>query len=296
MKFSVVIPTYKRHDRLVRALKSVLNQSYKDFEVLIINDDKNDSKLTEILLPYLSDYVKVMENKRTKGGNGARNTGIVNATGEYIALLDDDDEWLDNHLSNLLNAINTHNANFVISSHIIQNNDNWDDYLLSKEKFLLEDFVNGYVRIGASSTICFNKKELLEIGIFDEELLRHQDLDLVLRILASSSIFTTNLASVKVYGHNLIDFNKEEISKIKFLEKAKKYILDTRLYRKFKIFHFRDLTIHAIMAKRYCKAFKYAIKLPFLGLLNPIKYTRFFILFIDNTFKINLDRYWQKLK
>ena len=96
---SVIITTYKRSEFLTRAINSVLKQTYKNFEVIIVDDNnKNDeySKFTQTLLEtYINrNEIKIIQHDENKGISAARNTGIKEANGEYIAFLDDDDEFL----------------------------------------------------------------------------------------------------------------------------------------------------------------------------------------------------------
>ena len=98
-KVSVVIPTYSRNSTLDRAIKSVLDQTFKDFEIIVIDDNPVDSKWrksTELLMQKYIDNEKIryIKNEKNMGGSGARNVGIKASKGEYIAFLDDDDEYL----------------------------------------------------------------------------------------------------------------------------------------------------------------------------------------------------------
>lgn len=90
-KVSVVIPFYSHKEWLLESLESVFNQSYKDFEVILVNDGSKED-ITSILKKYEGDiYYFEQENK---GPAAARNLGLLHATGEYIAFEDSDDIWL----------------------------------------------------------------------------------------------------------------------------------------------------------------------------------------------------------
>lgn len=93
---SIIIPTYNREKYIKRAINSVLSQSFQDFEIIIIDDGSTDNT-KKILEPYLKDKrIKYIFQKNQKVSR-ARNNGIKNSTGKYVALLDSDDYWIDNN-------------------------------------------------------------------------------------------------------------------------------------------------------------------------------------------------------
>ena len=95
-KVSVIIPTFKRPGELGRAINSVLAQTYSNIEVVVV-DDNNDGdefrKETELFMKRFesNDRVKYIKHTKNQNGSAARNTGIANSDGEFIAFLDDDD-------------------------------------------------------------------------------------------------------------------------------------------------------------------------------------------------------------
>ena len=94
-KVSIIIPTYNRANLLPRAIKSVLSQTFKDFELIVINDGSTDNT-EEVIKKFQKkdERIKYILHKDNKGEAAARNTGIRIAKGEYIASHDSDDEWL----------------------------------------------------------------------------------------------------------------------------------------------------------------------------------------------------------
>jgi len=90
---SVIIATYNREDLIVRALKSVLGQTFLDYEIIVVDDGSIDGTKVKVL-NFVSDKVKYFYQKNT-GPDTARDFGISNAKGEYIAILDSDDYWAD---------------------------------------------------------------------------------------------------------------------------------------------------------------------------------------------------------
>ncbi len=90
---SVVIPTYNRAHLVGRAIQSVLNQTYHDFEIIIVDDGSIDN--TEDVVKSLNDpSIRYTRHDQNRGGSAARNTGIKMARGEYVAFQDSDDEYL----------------------------------------------------------------------------------------------------------------------------------------------------------------------------------------------------------
>jgi len=92
-KVSVVIPTYNRAHLIRRAIESVLNQTYQDFEIIVVDDGSTDNT-EKVVRSFEDKRIRYIRHERNKGYPKALNTGITVARGEYIAFLDDDDEWL----------------------------------------------------------------------------------------------------------------------------------------------------------------------------------------------------------
>ena len=100
---SVIIPTYKRYDVLSRAIDSALNQTYNNIEIIVIDDNKKESefrkKTEETMKKYENNSkVKYIKNEKNLGGAETRNVGVKNANGEFIAFLDDDDEFVNDKI------------------------------------------------------------------------------------------------------------------------------------------------------------------------------------------------------
>lgn len=91
--FSVVVPTHNRAELLKQAIDSVLGQTFGDFELLVVDDHSTDHT-QDVVHAFEDPRIKLLVNDRTPGGAGARNVGVFEARGEWIAFLDDDDVWL----------------------------------------------------------------------------------------------------------------------------------------------------------------------------------------------------------
>jgi glycosyltransferase involved in cell wall biosynthesis len=118
-KISVVIPTYNRFDSLIRAVESVINQTYKNLEILIVDDNSTDMRYELLDEKFNNDKIKIIHlpvNMREKYNVNhcqgmTRNVGVENSTGDYIAFLDDDDYWVDmKKLENQLDYMKKYNV------------------------------------------------------------------------------------------------------------------------------------------------------------------------------------------
>jgi glycosyltransferase involved in cell wall biosynthesis len=125
---SVLIPTYNRKNILFeRAIKSVLNQTYQDFEIIIVDDGSSDGTYDK-LIEFNHPKIKVIKNSRSRyrypnkaiyhwftGGVSALNRGLKYCQGQYIARIDDDDIWTEDHIEKLLSFLEKNQYEFVYS-------------------------------------------------------------------------------------------------------------------------------------------------------------------------------------
>ena len=204
--FSVVIPTYKRPELLIKAIKSALVQGEILGEVIVVddNDDPKYLQATKEAMEILSnDKLIYLKNSRTKGGCGSRNTGIVNAKYEYISFLDDDDYFLKGSLEAHLTAFGAPDIGMVYGAAKIVD-EVYDDisiiYPRTKE-LTIEQMINGSCP-SSSSIVVARKSVLVEAGLFDETLPSFQDYDMWLKVLKISRAFSHNAVVAEFVQHD----------------------------------------------------------------------------------------------
>jgi glycosyltransferase involved in cell wall biosynthesis len=121
---SVVIPAYNRASVIERAVLSVLAQTFQNFEIIIVDDNSNDD--TELIISSRfreEPRIRYFKHDINRGAQAARNTGIKAATGEWIAFLDSDDQWLPDSLAVRLELAHTSQAQIIYSEcHVLRSN------------------------------------------------------------------------------------------------------------------------------------------------------------------------------
>ncbi len=186
---SVIIPTYNRAHLIGRALNSLANQTYKDFEVVIVDDASTDD--TEAYIKGFSDFLNIqyVRHEKNKGEAAARNTGIRAARSEYVAFLDSDDEFVPEKLEKQMAVFRSQSPILgVVYTNMREINSNgstriWEcPTLMPEDGLVYERALNyGVYHIGIGSSMvrkaCFERA-----GFFDERLSYHVDLDFFIRL------------------------------------------------------------------------------------------------------------------
>lgn len=186
---SVIIPTYSRPAFLKRAINSVLNQTYKNIEVIVVDDNNPDSefrKCTEHLMAEfeLNSKVVYIKHSKNKNGSAARNTGIDNSQGKYVAFLDDDDEFLEHKIEKqviLLDTLEESWGGVYCNYQTVVNSKVSDKYLNKEEGNLIESLLLCNNSICGGSTLLLRKSVLTQLKGFDITFKRNQDWELLVR-------------------------------------------------------------------------------------------------------------------
>jgi glycosyltransferase involved in cell wall biosynthesis len=117
---SIILPTYNRADSVTRAVDSVLRQTFKDWELLVIDDGSTDG--TAAVIEKIGDDRVVLIRQANRGVSSARNAGLGKSRGEYIAFLDSDDEWLPQNLELKIRYLRDHPGEHVVAAEFIADN------------------------------------------------------------------------------------------------------------------------------------------------------------------------------
>jgi len=184
-KVSVIIPTYNRAHLIARAIQSVLNQTYQDFEIIVVDDGSTDNT-EEVVKGFNDGRIRYIQHEKNKGEAAARNTGIKAARGEYIASQDSDDEWLPEKLRKQMEVFKSASSRVgVVYTGFWRIKDNKKVYTPSSnikpkegdihKNLLKENFIGTPVTLIKKE--CFHK-----VGMFNETLPHLVDWEIWIRI------------------------------------------------------------------------------------------------------------------
>lgn len=227
-KVSVIIPTKDRREALWRSLNSVVSQTLAPYEIIVVDDGSSFDISKELHAKFPN--VKLFKNSFSQGGAAARNRGVMESNGDFIAFLDSDDEWLPKHLSDKIKLINENHADGAFGTF----------YLLkgTKEEAIAFNTVNAANKnIGnaildlhrfdaRTSTFVFKKNAFEQIK-FDEKLKKHQDWDLAINFDNKFKFILDKVPTVKIYvehGEERMSQKLKHKSSFYFINKNREHI------------------------------------------------------------------------
>lgn len=180
---SVILPTRNRVELLRRAVASVQAQTERRFELIIVDDASSDN--TQAVLQQLAaadTRTRIVRNTIPSGGGGARNDGIKLSRGQWVAFLDDDDEWFPHKLERQLQTLQSNEVAVACScGYILRSTCNASRLVAVRANTTVQQLLTKNCLGGASMCMC-TSEALRAIGGFDPSLRSGQDLDLWLRL------------------------------------------------------------------------------------------------------------------
>lgn len=192
---SIIIPAYNSQKYIKRTIESVLAQTYKHFEILIIDDGSSDETVKEIV-KIEDERIRIICNEYNMGACFSRNRGVLEAKGEYIAFQDSDDIWHEDKLEICMRTLQKRQCDVVFSSYVL--NDKIVEPLFdlnnSENKLLdhMKHFCVGTPTIVAKRNVFLEEK-------FDTNLPRLQDYEVMIRVLQRFDVYYINKPLVHRY-------------------------------------------------------------------------------------------------
>ena len=234
---SVVIPLYNKAHTIVNTLSTVLGQTYRDFEVIIVNDGSTDNGVEVIRSHFNDPRIRIISQKNA-GVSAARNRGVDEANGEYIAFLDADDEWLPEYLETLFDAfIDYPQADMVGCASYHKNFETGEvsaNALIDKfygKAVHVNYFVNPDKMTHIGATV-IRKASFLKVGGFDVKLKNNEDV-LLQGSIAMNGYFVYVGQCLHVYVGNVKGQATSDASKREMFVRNKVEVLN-RFYALYK--------------------------------------------------------------
>jgi len=179
--FSVVIPLYNKELSIIETINSVLGQDFDDYEIIVINDGSTDNSRQKVY-SIIDSRIRIID-QANGGVSSARNRGINEAKYEWIAFLDGDDLWKNNHLQTFKKMITNYSEYKVFCTSYITSNQVFPDFENNSEVIIDDYFYESSKKPFCWTSItCVNKSVLTDVGGFNVQLNRGEDLDLWARI------------------------------------------------------------------------------------------------------------------
>ena len=202
---SIIIPFYKKKEYIFKTVNSILNQSYTNYEIIIVYDDEDLSDFDYLKELFKSiNKIRMIKNLQNIGAGLSRNKGIVNAKGKFIAFLDADDIWKKHKLKNQINFMKKKNLKFTHTSYeVIDKNDKVLGERISRNFEKVDDLIKS-CDIGLSTVII--KKEIIDYQTKFPNLKTKEDFVLWLKILQkniSINYFNETLSSWRKLDNSL---------------------------------------------------------------------------------------------
>jgi glycosyltransferase involved in cell wall biosynthesis len=262
IKISIIIPCFNSENFVSRAIESVFNQTFTEWELLLVNNNSTDQ--TEAVISRYAalhpDRVKVLFEEK-KGAPAARNRGLKEAKGDYIQFLDADDEILPTKLEGQFDLIERNKATIVVSPYRMIGSIKGISLNSTRELHVNDHWialVNS--KMGITSSNLWNKNILLSIGGWDENLIASQEYDLMFRMLQVSPIVeydNRNLTTIHIEQGESVsrggNVEKRQLimeSKINLRFRIKNYLSDKKLLTREHVY-FTDKFIYQTLIKSY---------------------------------------------
>ena len=211
---SAIITTHNRKQLLKEAVDSVLSQTYPYIECIVVDDaseDGTENYIQEYISATAIKYIYINKTE-TKGGNYARNRGILAARGEFIAFLDDDDEWMPAKIEKQIALAQVTGAGFIYCGRIFETNfdaiTRYEEDIYNARKYMSGYIMNEALTrvISVTSTMMIKRDLLIDVGMFDESINAWQEYELALRVLqrTMAAVVRENLVLYRIIDNTRI--------------------------------------------------------------------------------------------
>jgi len=236
---TIVTPTYNHAEKLPRAIESILDQTFNNFEYIIVDDASTDNTKS-IVESYDDERIHYVRHKENRGGSAARNTGIIKARGRYVAFLDADDEWLPGKLAAQVKCLEERTEDWVaVYCDVVSKQRGADKYVRQAVsqalqvtgltppepntkyggKQLIREILTGRLSVGGGTTLMVRTETARHINGFDTVFYRHQDLEFLLRVLKQGKLAFVNEPFAVIHESSDPNPSSLELTKMQYFGK-----------------------------------------------------------------------------
>lgn len=232
LPISIVITTYNRAFLLPKSIKSVLCQTFPDFELIIVDDHSSD-ETPDVVGSFQDPRIRYIRHDRNQGLPASRNTGLQYAEGKYIAYLDDDDEWLPQKLALQLQVMETSEYHpCLVYCGALRESSNQTEQSIPTEQGKMKNWIyEGYTMV--ESCMIISREALLQIGGYSEELVSCIDHDVWMK-MAKTGFYMKPVpqALVRIFDSSrdqmTSNLDKRLIGITQFFQKWKPVVLEEK--------------------------------------------------------------------
>ena len=241
--FSVIIPLFNKEKFVENAVKSILEQTFSDFEIIIVEDCSTDNSW-DVVLKINSDKIKIIQHEKNNGLSASRNTGIRNSNANYVTFLDADDVWKSNYLEKIHDLIQqfpdakllaTNYEELYPNNVIVLPKNNSAN--IKKDSIIADFFQTSLAQpLYCSCSLCVEKSVFDTIGFYDEKITYGEDIDFNIRannhfklaysnaVLVTYTMFSENqITNTSLKNKVIPDFDAYEATASKN-QSLKKYL------------------------------------------------------------------------
>jgi len=205
---SVIIPTYRRPQLLGAAIQSVLGQTFQDFEIVVVDDHSGDNT-EQVVRSFPDPRIRYIEHRTNWRVAAARNTGVLNSSGEFVAFLDDDDEWVPDKLARQIEVFDSRApvTGVVYTGFAMierQTGNTVQVVRPTKQGHILHELCR-HNCVGTASTVVIRRECFRVVGLFDETIDFGEEYDMWIRIAHSFdfAFLADPLVRYSVHGRRL---------------------------------------------------------------------------------------------
>lgn len=294
---SVIIPTYSRPRNLKRAIDSVLNQTYNNIEIIVVDDNGEGTpsqiETESVIEPYINmNNFYYLKHKVNRNGGAARNTGFKYSHGKYIAFLDDDDEFLPRKIEIQVNKLEQLdeswggcycNTNLIDKKIVCLNDDESGN--------LTEGILLGLIRFN-SSTLLLRRSVYLKLNGFDESFIRHQDWEFMIRFFRYYKLCLPTKKHLLNRYHGKMSSSSNDPTGLEFVNIKKKFLSEfsddirscncpNNIFHK----HWIDVALYLLRDREYRLFFVYFVKANSYNISSYKELKTIIVVFLHSLFR-----------